>query len=44
MNHGKLAIEVVATLISEKTSINQKIAATILMKILFTDEERKMIV
>lgn len=43
MNHSKLAIEVVATLISEKTSINQKIAATILMKILFTDEERKMI-
>ena len=43
MNYNELAIEVVATLISEDTTINQKIAASILMKILFTDEERKMI-
>lgn len=43
MNRQELAIDVVATLISEKTTINQKIAATILMKILFTEKERKMI-
>ena len=43
MNHSELAIEIVATLISENTTINQKIAATILMKILFTKEERKQI-
>jgi len=43
MNHNKLAIDVVSTLISEETTINQKIAATILMKILFTKEERKKI-
>jgi hypothetical protein len=43
MNHSELAIDVVATLISEKTTIEQKIAASILMKILFTDKERKMI-
>lgn len=43
MNHNELEIEVAATLISKKTTINQKIAASILMKILFTDEERKKI-
>ena len=43
MNRQELAIEVIATLISEETTINQKIAATILIKILFTEKERKMI-
>ena len=43
MNYYELAIEVVTTLISENTTINQKLAASILMKVLFTEEQRKKI-